>query len=248
VVCCAAGDEWRNGMARRYHWHSTSVKSFVDEPHAFVLGQNQGQILNLVAHEAASAQKGILNISKENQNYLIPEIKKLLLPRHHNITEKDVDLKRLGPILALVQEQNISNFEELLLLRGVGPRTLQSLTLVSEVIHGTPSRFSDPARFSFAHGGKDGHPFPVLIKIYDETITILKTSVEKAKIGETDKQKALKSLNKISKRLEKNFTPEQNLQELIQFESNNSWKHGGKSVFGDARKPRYDKDQLKLFK
>jgi uncharacterized protein len=236
-----------NGMARRYHWHSASVKSFVDEPHTFVLGQNQGQILNLVAHEAASTQKGILNISKENKNYLIPEIKKLLMPRHHNIIEKDVDLKRLGTILALVQEQNISNFEELLLLRGVGPRTLQSLTLVSEVIHGTPSRFSDPARFSFAHGGKDGHPFPVPTKIYDETITILKSSVEKAKIGEPDKQKALKSLSEISRQLEKNFTPEQNLKELIQLERNNSWKHGGKSVFGDAGQSKCNKDQLKLF-
>lgn len=236
-----------NGMARRYHWHSATVKSFVEEPHAFVLGQNQGKILNLVAREAQPTQKGMLNISKENHNHLIPELKKLLMPRHHNVTEKDVDLKRLGAVLALSQEQNINNFEELLLLEGVGPRTLQSLTLVSEIIHGTPSRFSDPARFSFAHGGKDGHPFPVPLKIYDETINVLKTSVEKAKIGETDKQKALKSLSRISHQLEKNFIPEQNLKQLIQHERENSYKYGGKTVFGDAKPRGYNKDQLKLF-
>lgn len=236
-----------NGMARRYHWHSASVKSFIDEPHSGVLGHNLGQILNLVAHEAAPTQKGILNIAGENQNHLIPEIKKMLMPRHHNVTERDVDLKRLGTVLALSQQQNISNFEELLLLEGVGPRTLQSLTLVSEIIHGTPSRFSDPARFSFAHGGKDGHPFPVPAKIYDETIHILKTSVEKAKIGETDRQKALKSLSKISWQLEKDFIPEQNLQQLIQHERDNSYKYGGKTVFGDVKPPKYNKDQLKLF-
>jgi hypothetical protein len=236
-----------NGMARRYHWHSHTVKSFVEEPHTFVLGQNQGMILNLVAREAQSTQKGILNITGKNQNHLIPELKKLLMPRHHNVTEKDVDLKRLGAVLALSQEQNINNFEELLLLEGVGPRTLQSLTLVSEIIHGTPSRFSDPARFSFAHGGKDGHPFPVPLKVYDETINVLKTSVEKAKIGETDKQKAFKSLSKISHQLEKNFIPEQNLKQLIQHERENSYKYGGKTVFGDAKPQGYDRDQLKLF-
>ena len=237
----------KNGMARRYHWHSATVKSFVDEPHTFILGKNQGGILNLVAHEAAPTQKGILNISKEKPNQIIPEVKKLLMPRHHNVTEKDVDLKKLGTVLALSQKQNIQNFEELLLLEGVGPRTLQSLTLVSEVIHGTPSRFADPARFSFAHGGKDGHPFPVPTKVYDETISVLKTSVEKAKIGEADKQRALKSLHKISREMEKNFIPEKKLDELIQHELENSYKYGGKTIFGDAKQPKSNKDQMRLF-
>ena len=236
-----------NGLARRYHWHSATVKSFVDEPHTFVLGQNQGQILNLVAHDAAPTQNAIINVSKENENHLIPELKKMLMPRHHHVTQKDVDLKRLGTIRALSQDRNISTFEDLLLLEGLGPRTLQSLTLVSEVIYGTPSRFSDPARFSFAHGGKDGHPFPVPLKVYDETISVLENSVKKAKIGEMDKQKALKSLHNISKDLEKNFVPEKNLEQLIQHERENSYKYGGKTVFGDAKPPKYNPDQLKLF-
>ena len=109
------------------------------------------------------------------------------MPSHHDVRITDVNLKRLGAVLALAQDSELKNFESLLLLEGVGPRTLQSLTLVSEVIHGTPSRFADPARFSFAHGGKDGHPFPVPTKVYDETIHVLKTAVEKAKLGQTDK-------------------------------------------------------------
>src|SRR5690606_8777556 len=100
----------------------------------------------------------------------------------------------------VAHELKLENFEELLLLNGVGPRTIQSLTLVSEVIHGTPSRFADPARFSFAHGGKDGHPFPVPLKVYDETINVLKTSVEKAKVGLTEKQQAIKQLSVLAKK------------------------------------------------
>ena len=115
------------------------------------------------------------------------------MPAHHDVRTEDVNLKRLGSVLALAHEKEIRDFESLLLLDGLGPRTLQSLTLVSEVIHGTPSRFSDPARFSFAHGGKDGHPFPVPTKVYDETINHLKVSVEKAKIGDAEKFEAIKS-------------------------------------------------------
>jgi hypothetical protein len=149
----------------------------------------------------------------------------------------------------LAHEQEPSSFEELLLLPGVGPRTLQSLTLVSEVIHGTPSRFNDPARFSFAHGGKDGHPFPVPTKVYDETISVLKTAVNKAKIGITDKAAAIKKLHEIAARAEKDFVPNTNFDALVQKEKDDSWKHGGKTVFGDARPPRLTKNnvQLKLF-
>ena len=236
-----------NGMARRYHWHSEKIKSFIDEPHTGVIGKNQGEILNLVAHEAASAQKGILKVTKENQNHLIPELKILLMPKHHHVTSRDVDIKRLGTVIALSQEKNISGFEDLLLLEGLGPRTLQSLTLVSEIIHGTPSRFSDPARFSFAHGGKDGHPFPVPLKVYDETISVLENSLKKAKISETDKNKALKSLHNISVQLEKEFVANNNLEELIKTEREQSYKYGGKTVFGDAKPPGCNTTQLRLF-
>ena len=116
------------------------------------------------------------------------------MPAHHDVKAEDVNLKRFGAVLWLAHDRQPKDFEELLLLEGVGPRTIQSLTLVSEVIHGTPSRFKDPARFSFAHGGKDGHPFPVPTKVYDETISTLQTAVQKAKLGNTDKSRSDKKI------------------------------------------------------
>jgi hypothetical protein len=199
-----------NGMARRYHWHSSELKSYVETPHTSVYGKNQGPILNLVAAEASPTKTGMLDIIREDPGKMVPEIQRILMmPRHHDVRAEDVNLKRLGSILALAHENEIKNFESLLLLEGVGPRTLQSLTLVSEIIHGTPVRFSDPARFSFAHGGKDGHPFPVPVKVYDETIDLLRNSVEKARIGETDKQQAIKNLSGIAQMLEENFEPDE---------------------------------------
>jgi hypothetical protein len=160
-----------------------------------------------------------------------------------------VNLKRLGSVLWLAHDQQPENFEELLLLQGVGARTLQSLTLVSEVIHGTPSRFKDPARFSFAHGGKDGHPFPVPVNVYDETISTLQTAVQKAKIGESDKADAIRKLHEISASAEKNFTPNAGLDEVIQKEREDSWKYGGRTVFGKEKAPgnKNNPQQLKLF-
>ena len=144
----------------------------------------------------------------------------------------------MGSILWLAQENETQRFEELLLLKGLGPRTLQSLTLVSEVIYGTPSRFSDPARFAFAHGGKDATPFPVPTKVYDETISTMKSAVEKAKIGHTDKLKAIQKLTEMSQRAEKNFVPNQNFEALVQKENEESYKYGGRSVFGYAKPPK----------
>jgi hypothetical protein len=135
----------------------------------------------------------------------------------------------------------------MLLLKGVGPRTIQSLALVSEVIHGTPSRFRDPARFSFAHGGKDGHPFPVPEKVYDETIAVLETSIQKAKIGEPDKAAALKHLFRTSAQMEKDFVPNDRFDDLIEEERKNSWRHGGRTVFGKEKPPEETTKQLKLF-
>ncbi|MBT1701273.1 DUF763 domain-containing protein, partial [Fulvivirgaceae bacterium PWU4] len=184
-----------SGMARRYHWHSTQFQSYLDSPHAGVTGENQGLILNLADNNAGITRNGIVRISAVQPDRMLSEIRKIVLPRHHEVMASDVNMKRLGAVLTLAHEREVNNFESLLLLEGVGPRTVQSLTLVSEVIYGTPSRFTDPARFSFAHGGKDGHPFPVPLKVYDETIEVLKTSVEKAKIGATDKQMAIRQLS-----------------------------------------------------
>jgi hypothetical protein len=237
-----------DAMARRYHWHSQHVKSFVEEPHSAVCGINQGQILNLTACEANATRTGMLDITKEKPELMMAEIQHLVMPGHHDVRSEDVDLRRLGSILWLAHETEPKNFEELLLLEGVGPRTVQSLALVSEVIHGTPSRFRDPARFSFAHGGKDGHPFPVPTKTYDEVISTLQKAVQKAKIGQTEKVEALKKIHQIAVRAEKDFIPTDNLQQLIEQEIEDSWKYGGKTVFGDAKPPKRSKGvQLRLF-
>lgn len=239
------GMDPHNKTARRYHWHSDTVRSFVDEPHTGICGINQGAILNLTATEASTTRNGILQITDEDPLHLIKDFQRLIMPAHHEVHEGDVNLKRLGSVLWLAHEQRPENFEELLLLQGVGPRTLQSLTLVSEVIHGTPSRFKDPARFSFAHGGKDGHPFPVPTKVYDETIAVLQTAVHKAKLGNSDKAEAIKKLQEIATRAEDNFIPNANFDALVQKEREDSWKHGGRTVFGKAQPPK--SDQLTLF-
>ena len=235
--------------ARRYHWHSQNIRSFVEEPHTGICGINQGNILNLTAIEANTAREGIMNISGEDPTQIINTFQQLKMPSHHEVRSGDVNLKRLGSTLWLAHEQQPQNFEELLLLKGVGPRTIQSLALVSEVIHGSPVRFKDPARFSFAHGGKDGHPFPVPTKVYDETIHVLQNAVEKAKIGTTDKAQAIKKLHEISARVEKDFIPNDNFEALVEKERNESWKYGGKTVFGDAKPPKKleKPSQLKLF-
>jgi hypothetical protein len=235
--------------ARRYHWHSAHVRSFVEEPHTGICGVNQGEILNLTSINANTARDGILRISSQNPETTLKSFQHLKMPSHHEVRSEDVNLKRLGSMLWLAHEQNPANFEELLLLPGLGPRTIQSLALVSEVIHGSPVRFEDPARFSFAHGGKDGHPFPVPTKVYDETIETLQKAVEKAKLGSTEKAAALKNLHTISVKAEEHFIPNQKFEALIEKERNDSWKYGGKTVFGDAKPPKQINKsvQLKLF-
>ncbi len=246
------GMQNQGATARRYHWHSSSMQSFVDEPHTAICGVNQGNILNMVAKEASPARTALVSMGLEDPSRLLAEIQKmprLIMPGQHDVRAKDVDLKRLGAMLWLTHEKQPADFEELLLLDGMGPRTLQSMALVSEVIYGTPSRFKDPARFSFAHGGKDGHPFPVPVNIYDETISVLSKAVQKAKIGESDKLHAIRQLSEISRQAEKDFTihnyPEANFNELLEKERNESWKYGGKTIFGDAKPP--EGGQLNLF-
>lgn len=237
-----------NKTARRYHWHSANVQSFVEEPHTGVCGINQGAILNLTANEANKTRQGILQITHEDPLQMVRDFQRLIMPDHHDVQAKDVDLKRLGSVLWVAHDRGVTNFEDLLALQGVGPRTLQSLTLVSEVIHGTPSRFRDPARFSFAHGGKDGHPFPVPVQVYDETISILQTAVQKAKIGNSDKAEAIQKLHEIAARAEKDFVPNDNFEALVQKERDESWKYGGHTVFGEAKPPQKPKSgQLSLF-
>lgn len=235
-------------MARRYHWMSAAVKSFTEEPHTSIYGKNQGLILNLTDKNAQPLKRGILDLTRENPDKLIKEIS-LIMPRQHEVQAKDVNLKRLGATLALAHNTDITDIESLLLLQGVGPRTIQSLTLVSEVIHGTPSRFSDPARFSFAHGGKDGHPFPVPTSIYDETIEVFDKSIHLAKLGDKEKSEALRNLSKVSLEMERGFTPNDNFDKVIQKERDDSYLYGGRTVSGEAKKPDKPKGgiQLNLF-
>jgi len=232
-------------MARRYHWFSEEVRSFTEQPHSFIYGKNQGLILNLTDKNADSSKSRILELTKENPDKIMHEIS-LMMPARHEVKAEDINLKRLGAALVLAHETQVPDIESLLLLQGVGPRTIQSLTLVSEVIHGTPSRFSDPARFSFAHGGKDGHPFPVPLKIYDETIEIFDKAVHQAKLGDKEKSEALRNLSKISMEIERKFTPNENFEQLIQKERDDSYKYGGRTVFGEAKKTDKPKGNIQL--
>lgn len=196
-----------DGTARRYHWLSENLTSFIEEPHTGINGISRGTILNLTANEASDNRKGILDISHTDSTKIMQDFARLILPEHHEIRATDVDLKRLGALLYVTREQQPQTFEDLLMLEGVGPRTMQSLALVSEVIHGAPSRFKDPARFSFAHGGKDGHPFPVPVKIYDESIQILQKGIEKSKLGNSDKLNSINKLHQIVLNTEKTLHP-----------------------------------------
>ena len=154
----------------------------------------------------------------------------LTMPEHHDVRAKDVDLKRLGAVMAAAYTLQAKDFESLLLTPGLGPRTLQSLALVSEVIHGTPSRFTDPARFSFAHGGKDGHPFPVPLKIYDESIRVLHDSIEKSKMGYTEKSECLERLHRTAVHIEQNCAPLADFDASIAYERSHSKEWGGRTV------------------
>jgi len=228
-------------MARRYHWHSGALRSFVEEPHTAVCGIPQGEILNLVAREARPSQAAMLAIVREHPDKILAEARQLVMPTRKDVQASDVDLKRLGAMLYVAQEQAPQQFEDILMLQGMGPRTLQSLALVSEVIHGTPSRFTDPARFSFAHGGKGGRPFAVPTTVYDETIRTLRTAVDKAKLGQSDKQHALKKLGQLAQAAEADFTPladeEAALSQLLEKERSESWRYGGRSILGPEPRP-----------
>ena len=241
----------KNGYARRYHWHSDAFESFVNDPHSFIYGKNQGLILNLTHGDADTTRNTLVDFTRQHPDRALKEIRQIRLPAHHDVKSKDVDLKRLGSVIALAYETQPTDFEGLLLLQGLGPRTLQSLTLVSEVIYGTPSRFQDPARFSFAHGGKDGHPFPVPTKVFDKTIYTLKHAIQKAKLGNSDKKEAIKGLHQLAVRIEKDFIPNENFDQLIEREKQMSKQYGGRTVMDDLKKrttrKRHIDRQLKLF-
>jgi hypothetical protein len=240
-------------QARRYHWLSEGLKSFVDEPHAAIEGHARGNIVNLTDHRADPSRRRQLDVLGlgpdriarelailERESAAVPPGDKqqsllpyLVLPSHHDVRPYDVITRRLHGNLAAAADRAPTDFSELLLTPGVGARTVQALAMVAEVIHGAPYRFSDPARFSLAHGGKDGHPFPVPLKVYDETITVLKAAVHNARLGQDEKLEAIRRLDDQARKLE-STAPGPSVGDFIAHECRNSHLYGGKTVFGDA--------------
>ena len=223
----AASGEWtvvqqgmntNTGFARRYHWHSAAVTDFVVEPHTGIMGEPAGPIINLVDLQAGPAQDALLLMARDRPELTLGEIRHLEMPRHHDIRAEDIDLKRLGAVLAVAYERDLHSFADFLLTEKLGPRTLQTLAMVAEVIHGTPVRFSDPARYSIALGGKDGHPFPVPLKTYDESIDVLRRSLDAAKMDGGDKLEGFRRLNKFVEAVEKDLRPEADLPSLVAHE------------------------------
>ncbi len=203
--------------------------------------------MNLVDAEAKPAQDAMLEIVREQPEKTIQEARKLILPAHHDVRERNVDLKRLGPVLAVAYERDLRDFASLLLLEKLGPRTLQSLALIAEVVHGTPSRFSDPARFSFALGGKDRHPFPVPLKTYDESLGVLRRALDSAKIGDTEKIDGFRRLDSFVRAIEKKCDVTAHFAEVIRHENAISKDLDGRSVFDKPERPRPSGRQLALF-
>lgn len=203
--------------------------------------------MNLVAAEASPAQKAILEVSRNAPDRTLGDLRKLTMPAHHEVRAANVDLTRLGAVLAVAYEREFHDFASLLLLEKLGPRTLQSLALVAEVIHGTPTRFSDPARFSFAHGGKDGHPFPVPLKTYDETLRVLHTSIESAKLGDSEKSDGLRRLDSFVRAIEKGKAPRADFKKTVAHENAISDSLGGRTVFSGRNRRSIGPRQLSLF-
>ena len=235
-------------LARRYHWHSATVRDFTCEPHAAIVGEPAGVITNLVDRHAQPARDAMLTVAHTDPAQTLAEARKLVMPGHHDVRRQDVDLKRLGAVLAVAHERDLHDFAELLLLEKLGPRTLQSLALVAEVVHGAATQFSDPARFSFAHGGKDGHPFPVPLAIYDESIAILRKGLDAAKLGDRDKIDGMARLERYVKDVRARCEPEAIFDATLQRERDISASIGGRTVFDDTRPSRAAATgQLSLF-
>jgi hypothetical protein len=222
------------------------VRDFTCEPHAAIAGEHQGEIMNLVDASARPAQSALLDISHQTPEITIRDLC-LALPSHHDVRAADVDLKRLGAVLAVAYERDLHDFASLLLLEKLGPRTLQSLALIAEVVHGAPVRFSDPARFSFAHGGKDGHPFPVPLKTYDASINVLRTALDAARAGDGEKLDGMRRLDKFIRAVEERYQPEADFDAIVRHEHTISPQLGGRTVRDDRQPKKSRRLQMDLF-
>jgi hypothetical protein len=224
------------GRARRYHWLSEGLESFVDEPHAAIEGPPRGAIVNLTDRRAAASREAQLALVRGGPDRIVEEVRRLsarpahlALPSRHDVRGGDVVLRRLHGALAAAAERGPADFPELLLTPGLGARTVLSLALAAEVIHGAPCRFTDPARFSLAHGGKDGHPFPVPLRVYDETLGVLRRAVDRARLGEDDRLAAIRRLDHEARRLEA-AARGPSFEEFSRREREASRAYGGRSV------------------
>jgi uncharacterized protein len=240
-------------QARRYHWLSEGLKSFVEEPHAGIDGPRQGDIVNLTDRRADASRRGQLDllhaigpggIARElsalectapvnappapEPQLMLPH---LIMPAHHEVRASDVLQPRLQATLAAAADRDPADFAELLLVPGVGARTVRALAMVAEVVHGAPYRFTDPARFSLAHGGKDRHPFPVPLKVYDQTIGVLKSAIRNARLGRDEELAAIKRLDDQARLVERREAGP-SLEAHIAEERRMSHSYGGRSVFG----------------
>jgi hypothetical protein len=253
-VVVQQGMKGEQKKARRYHWLSEGLESFVDEPHSGIEGDSQGEIINLTAHRAEASRhaqvevlsslgpdriaRELVNIERHsNTNAAQPMLPHLIMPEHHDVRSSDIVLPRLRANIAAAADRAPVDFCELLLTPGVGERTVRALAMVAEIVHGAPCRFSDPARFSFAHGGKDGHPFPVPLRVYDETIEVLKSAVHQARLGREEEIGALKRLDDQARTLE-GWALGSSIEGLIATERERSHTYGGRTVFGWAEPRR----------
>lgn len=252
------GMDQSSRTARRYHWHSEGLteggESFFNDPHTAVVGPRKPELLNLSDRRAQPNRRGILDFITEHPDRQQKELERLLraprlvLPSHHEVRPADVLSRRLGAVLAAAWDREFSDFSEALLMEGVGPRTVQSLALVSEVIYGGPSRFEDPARFSFAHGGKDGHPAPVPLKVYDRSISLTRKALEAAKADRGEKAHGLRNLDRFVRELERSASPQADVERVIARERGLSARYGGRTVWDDGGQPAKRPDgQLDLF-
>jgi uncharacterized protein len=237
------------GQARRYHWLSEGLQNFVDAPHAAIDGVDQGMIVNLTDRRAEPSRRRQLDLLRDlGPDAILREFSKaegkslpaaaqpvlphLVMPDHHDVRAKDVVVRRLQGNLAAAVDGGPKDFSELLLVPGVGARTVRALAMVAEVVHGAPYRFSDPARFSVAHGGKDRHPYPVPLKVYDRTIDVMKRAVGRAKLGHAEELAALRRLDDQARNLERHASGP-SLETVLAEERARSHEYGGRSVFGD---------------
>jgi len=233
-------------QARRYHWLSEGLESFVDAPHAAIDGRNQGEIVNLADRRAAPSRAAQLDlIGTAGPDAIVRELARLeprpspdqallphlVLPGHHDVRPENIVERRLHGALAAAADRGPKDFADLLLVPGVGARTVRALAMVAEVVHGAPCRFGDPARFSLAHGGKDRHPYPVPIKVYDRTIAVMRSAVSKARLGAGEELAAIRRLDDQARRLEASATGP-SVAALLTEERHRSHDYGGRSVFG----------------